>query len=74
MEVKIGVQHATRELVLDSDQTGDDIRKTVAAALAESDGLLELTDVKGRTVLIPVARLAYVEIGSPTIGQVGFRS
>jgi uncharacterized protein DUF3107 len=25
-------------------------------------------------VLVPTAKLAYVEIGSPTAGQVGFRS
>jgi len=25
-------------------------------------------------VIVPVAKLAYIELGSPTIGQVGFRS
>ena len=33
-----------------------------------------LTDTKGRKVLVPTDKLAYVEIGSPSSGQVGFRS
>jgi hypothetical protein len=73
MEVKIGVQHATREIVLDTDQTGDEIEKAVAAALA-GEPLLTLTDNKGRRIVVPSDKLAYVEIGSPTVGQVGFRS
>ena len=74
MEVKIGVQHATRELVLDASDSAADIEKMVSKALAEDDGVLTLTDTKGRTVLVPVKKLAYVEIGTSTVGQVGFRS
>jgi Protein of unknown function (DUF3107) len=72
MEVKIGVQNANRELVLDIDQSGDDVEKAVGQAL--ESGVLSLTDIKGRRVLVPADKLAYVEIGSPTVGQVGFRS
>jgi hypothetical protein len=72
VEVKIGVQNANRELVLDSDQSGDDIEKAVAASLEA--GLLSLTDNKGRRVVVPADKLAYVEIGSPNVAQVGFRS
>lgn len=73
MEVKIGVQQAARELVVDVDVTADEVHAKVAEAVA-ADGLLSLTDTKGRSVLVPAARLAYVEIGSSTVGQVGFRS
>lgn len=72
MEVKIGVQNANRELVIDTDQEGDDIEKAVSNALEQ--GVFTLTDTKGRRVIVPADKLAYVEIGSPTIGQVGFRS
>jgi hypothetical protein len=72
MEVKIGVQNANRELVIDTDQEGDDIEKAVSDALEQ--GVFTLTDSKGRRVIVPADKLAYVEIGSPTIGQVGFRS
>jgi hypothetical protein len=74
VEVKIGVQNASRELVLDSPESAEDVAKAVSSALSEQDGLLTLTDSRGRTVLVPTAKLAYVEIGSPTVGQVGFRS
>jgi hypothetical protein len=74
MEVKIGVQNVNRELVLDTDVPGDEVEKLVAAALAGGDAHVTLTDMKGRRVVVPTDKLAYVEIGSPTAGQVGFRS
>ena len=74
MEVKIGVQNANRELVIDSGESSDDVEKAVAKALGAEDGVLTLTDTKGRKVLVPADKLAYVEIGSPTVGPVGFRS
>ena len=74
MEVKIGVQNATRERVLDSSESSDAVAKAVAAALEGDEKVLTLSDSKGRRVLVPTAKLAYVEIGSPTAGQVGFRS
>jgi hypothetical protein len=75
MEVKIGVQNASRELVIDSSQSSDDVEATVSKALAgDSGGLLVLTDSKGRKVIVPTDKLAYVEVGSPAAGQVGFRS
>jgi hypothetical protein len=72
VEVKIGVQHAARELVLDSAQTSDEISKIVTKALEAREGLLALDDEKGRRVLVPVEKLAYVEIGEPEQRRVGF--
>jgi len=74
MEVKIGVQNASRELVIDSDQSGADVEAAVSKAMSGDGGLLVLADAKGRKVLIPTDKLAYVEVGSPAAGQVGFRS
>ena len=74
MEVKIGIQNASRELVIESDQSGDDIESTVAKALSDDSGMLVLTDTKGRRVIVPTGTLAYIEVGSPTGGRVGFRS
>jgi polysaccharide deacetylase 2 family uncharacterized protein YibQ len=74
VEVKIGVQNANRELVLDSSESAADVEKAVSKALADTDGVLSLADTKGRKVLVPVAKLAYVEIGTPSAGHVGFRS
>ena len=72
MEVKIGVQHANRELVLESEQSPDEVQEAVAAALSGKSNLLQLTDDKGRRVIVPADRLAYVEIGEVSIRKVGF--
>ena len=73
MEVKIGIQNAARELVVDSHESMDALEKLVAEAVA-NDGVLSLTDTKGRRVLVPAARLSYVELGGGVAGAVGFRS
>ncbi|GAB3649959.1 DUF3107 domain-containing protein [Streptomyces sparsus] len=72
MEVKIGVQHAPRELTLESTQSAEEIERTVSDALTGKSGLLTLTDENGRKVLIPADRLAYVDIGEPSTRKVGF--
>ena len=74
MEVKIGLQNVSRELVLDTEQSSDDIEKAVSQAISGSEGLLVMADTKGRKIIVPTDKLAYVEIGSPSAGQVGFRS
>lgn len=74
MEVKIGIQNATRELVIFSEKTGEDLETTVSKALSGDDSILVLSDAKGRKVIVPTDKLAYVEVGSPSAGQVGFRS
>ncbi|MEV8409682.1 DUF3107 domain-containing protein [Streptomyces niveus] len=72
MEVKIGVQHTPREIVLESAQSAEEVESAVADALAGKAKLLSLTDEKGRKVLVPAERIAYVEIGEPTTRRVGF--
>jgi len=72
VEIKIGVQHAARELSLESELSAEEVEKTVSAALAGKTSLLVLTDEKGRKVIVPTDRLAYVEIGEPSSRRVGF--
>jgi hypothetical protein len=72
VEVKIGVQNTPREIVIESNQTPDEVQSAVAAALEGSSKLLTLTDEHGRRVLIPSAHLAYVEIGEQAVRKVGF--
>ena len=73
MEVKIGIQHSPRELTVDTDQKAESIEKLVSEAVAK-EGVLTLTDTKGRKVVVPASKLAYVEIGGGVVGTVGFRS
>jgi hypothetical protein len=72
VEVKIGVQHVARELIIESSQTPDEIEAAVSAALKDDDGVLTLADERGRKLLVPAGRLAYVEIGEQVERRVGF--
>ncbi|MEU4065831.1 DUF3107 domain-containing protein [Streptomyces wedmorensis] len=72
MEVKIGVQHAPREIVLESGQSAEEVERAVADALAGKSQLLSLSDEKGRKVLVPAEKIAYVELGEPAVRRVGF--
>jgi hypothetical protein len=70
VEVKIGIQHG-REIVLESAQAPDEVEKAVTKAIAGGD-LLQLVDEKGRRVIVPVDKLAYVEIAEQMHRPVGF--
>jgi hypothetical protein len=72
VEVKIGVQYAPRELVLESAQTASDVVNAVTEALSGESGVLDLVDEKGRRILVPVSKLAYVEIDESVARKVGF--
>ena len=72
MEVKIGVQFAPRELSLESSQTPDEVAQAVSDALRADLGVLALVDEKGRRVLVPADKLAYVEIAETELRRVGF--
>jgi hypothetical protein len=72
VEVKIGVQYAPRELVLESAQSPAEIEQIVTDAMAKDEGTLSLTDEKGRRVIVPVNKVAYVEIAEASPRAVGF--
>lgn len=74
MEVKIGIQSIPRELVVDTDATGEEIERDLAAALGAPDGraIFALTTQKGGRVLIPADKIAFVEFGGEQSRRVGF--
>lgn len=72
MEVKIGVAESPRELVVSSALTQDEIEKQVTEALESGTGVLSLTDEKGRRVVVPVAKVSYVDIAPADVRRVGF--
>jgi flagellar biosynthesis/type III secretory pathway M-ring protein FliF/YscJ len=73
VEIKIGVQDTAREVSLDSNDTSESVIAAVNEALA-SGGILSLVDDRGRTVMVPAAKIAYVEVGASSKGRVGFGS
>jgi hypothetical protein len=72
MEVRIGVKGAARELVVDSNQSADDIEKTVAAALKDEAPTITLSDDKGRRIVVATEKFAYLEIADSESRRVGF--
>jgi len=73
VEIKIGVQYAARELVVETDESVESLEKLVSEAVS-SGGVLSVRDRKGKQIIVPAEKIAYVEIGTGTIGAVGFRS
>ncbi|BDZ41029.1 ATP-binding protein [Paraoerskovia sediminicola] len=73
MEVTIGVQNLGRELVVETDESADDIAAAVESALADGT-VLKLTDTKGRRVIVPTSALGFVDIGAESQRRVGFGS
>ncbi|KXP01035.1 MULTISPECIES: DUF3107 domain-containing protein [Tsukamurella] len=74
MEIKIGIAESNRELVLQSKDSSEDVKKAVGDALAGRTELLELTDEKGKRYLVPAARVSYVELGANESRSVGFNA
>jgi hypothetical protein len=71
VEVKIGVQYAPRELVVESKLSPKDLSDTIDQAVKDG-GVLHLDDEKGRVVIVPVEKIAYVEIAATNVRSVGF--
>ena len=75
MDVRISVTQTPREISL---ELADDIDRSalkdkIEAALTGAVDVLWLTDKKGRTVGVPVAKIAYIEVGAPGPGRsIGF--
>jgi hypothetical protein len=72
VEVRIGVQHAHRELMVESNQSSDEVQQLVSRALSGEDPVLVLVDERGRRVVVPAEKLAFVEIGEESARRVGF--
>ncbi len=72
MEIKVGVQHSPRELTVESPLSADELESVINSALSNPDGVLTLVDERGRKVVVPTSKVAYVEIGEPETRRVGF--
>ena len=71
MDIKVGIQHVSREVVVDSTDSAKDVEKAFATALSD-DGFLSLSDAHGRQVLIPASKIAYIDLGEENARRVGF--
>ncbi|MBP8920811.1 MAG: DUF3107 domain-containing protein [Micropruina sp.] len=71
MEIKVGIVQGGREIVLESDEAAADVQAAFSKAIAD-DAVLTLSDERGRKVLIPASRIAYLELGQEHARRVGF--
>ena len=71
MEVKIGIQSAPRELVVETETAVEEVERALTSALADG-GVFTLRDDKGGRLLIPAEKIAYVELGGSEQRRVGF--
>lgn len=77
MDIRIGVTYSPREieLHLPDDLDRDELKGRVEGVLGSGEGVLWVTDRKGRDVGVPAAKIAYVELGSSTESRpMGFSS
>lgn len=77
MDVRIGVTQAPREISVElgDDTDRDALKASIDKAIAAGEGLFWLTDKKGREVAVPVAKIAYVELGATdNTSRIGFGS
>ena len=75
MDVRIGIARSVKELDVEmgDDADRDAVIAEINVALSDATGVLWLTDRKGRRVGVPVAAVAYVEVGAPVAERrVGF--
>ena len=75
MDVRIGITHTPKELEVElpEDADRDKVVAEIEKLLKTGDGVLWLTDRKGRRIGIPVVKVAYVEVGAPASDRrVGF--
>jgi Protein of unknown function (DUF3107) len=65
VDVRIGVTQAPRELTMElPDDEREDSEKQIASALSGAIDVLWLTDIKGKRLGIPAAKIAYIEVGT----------
>ena len=72
MDIRIGIANSPREITFESAQTPAEIEKIVLTALNSDAKFVSLNDDKGKLYIVPVASLAYLEIGSEESRRIGF--
>jgi hypothetical protein len=72
VEVKIGIQNVVRELVVDTTTTYEEVEAALAAAVKAEAGIFILQDEKGRRVMVPASKIAYIEYSGSDSRRVGF--
>ncbi len=68
MDVRIGIVQTAREIEVEmaDDTDRDKVIADIEKTLKNPEGVLWLTDRRGRRVAVPVLKVAFVEVGAPS--------
>jgi hypothetical protein len=73
MDLHIGVTHTPKELDLEIEGPAEDVVRMLDTALKDGAPMVWFTDVKGRRVGVPAAKIAYVDLAEDGASKrVGF--
>lgn len=71
MDIELGIQNVVKPVNFSTDASADEVGAAIAAAV-EQGSTLNLTDSKGRHIIVPAKAIGYAIIGSETKHAVGF--
>ena len=71
MDIELGIQNVARPVNFSTDESADNVSQAIAQAVADNT-TIDLTDDKGRRIIVPANGLGYALIGSETKHAVGF--
>ena len=71
MDIELGIQNVARTVTFSTEQSADEVNNVIAEAV-ENGKTINLTDDKGRRIVVPAGSLGYAIIGSETKHAVGF--
>ncbi len=69
--VHIGISDSSQELHFETELEADKVLALAKASLSDQT-ILQLTDLKERTILIPATKISYIQIGDGSELKVGF--
>ena len=72
-QVRIGISESNQELNFETESTREEVANLATKAF-ESNSSLILTDSKDRTIIVPVAKISFIELGATPDRKVGFNS
>lgn len=72
MEIRIGIRENQRDLTFETNLSPAQVSALVTNAFAAKQDLVSFEDDKGKTILVSVASIAFVEIGAEQNRRVGF--
>lgn len=70
-EIRIGIADSTQELNISSELSQEKILSDVTECLEKGVALV-IVDVKGRQIIVPHTKIAFVEVGESAERRVGF--